>query len=262
MQTAESLKQNEYILVEHFDITTVTVSRKTSSADMDALGIKLTDEQLAALCGAPSGSTVEAEFIDEAMQEISEVNDKEKVEEIPPGLHLKVKNKDYINDYNHVILYPAGEEDGPISMEVYVKLVDFRSGAAKGKSFTGVGGYMIARIVRMMKQLKNFTKIRLQAAGGRTWKSRKPGERWYGYVAWPRYGFDMELRDFTTQMFPFFQHQPVGLSSCVRVSQVLALGKDGEAFWKAVGDGWDMTFDVTANCSSIEKLSKCLDFEV
>jgi hypothetical protein len=75
---------NEDLLNHTFQMSSVIVSREEENCDLDALGIKLTNEELAGLCGAPSGSNVQARLVMEPAQETSEVNGKKKSRKSPP----------------------------------------------------------------------------------------------------------------------------------------------------------------------------------
>lgn len=252
----------ETALHVHFNLSSGTVCRVTPTCDIDAIGFTLTDEEIIGLSGAPTGSVVTAYFEPEPAIDASKINDGNKVEEVPPGLYLKVLNPDYIGTYNQVILYPIEADNDRIAVGIYIKLVDFLPKAADKKSFTGIGGYMVAAIARAARPNPDILEIRLQAAGGRSWNDRTEGGRWYGYAAWPKYGFDMPVHQLTTSMYPFFKYEPPKLAACVYVSEVLALGKSGAEFWKTVGDGWDMTFNLDPGGKSLPALSSYLKFEV
>jgi len=104
--------------------------------------------------------------------------------------------------------------------------------------------------------------MRLQAAGGRSWNHRTGGGRWYGYAAWPRYGFDMPVHQLTRDLYGYFKYEPADLAACEMVSEVPASGKSGHEFWKAVGDGWDMSFSLARGSTSLSILSDYLNIEV
>lgn len=255
----------EAVLKTHFDQTTMVINRQKNDAK-DALGILLTDDQIGGLCGAPTKSTITVTVKHEADEDVSKKNDMKKTEVVPGGLLLTVTNSDYINSKNEVIIYPVDEGqddngDDRVSLGVYIKLVDFLP--ANGKAFAGIGAYMIAAIARATRSRQDILRMRLQAAGGRSWNDRnEQGQRWYGYASWPKYGFDMDLHEITTSMFPSFNYDPKGLKSCKKISDVLALGKGGAEFWKVVGDGWDMEFDLSADSPSFRILNAFLKTEV
>jgi len=250
----------EEVLSEHFNLHTVEVKQDVQHS-IDALGIELTDAQIATLAGAPSGSKVVTSVIG-PYRDVSKKNDANKEEDVPGGLLLTVTNPDYIGTQNEVIVYTMivtnAQQQDEISFGIYIKLVDFDRSLNK-KTFAGMGAYFTAVIVRAAKSFDGCKEIRLQAAGGRSWNDRLPppvGGRWYGYITWPKYGFDMDLTELTQSIIPYFKYDPEGLSTCRTVSDVLGL-KGGYDFWKVAGDGWDMVFDLTTN-SSVEILNKFL----
>lgn len=255
------IKTLEVVLRKHFDSASTKIDR--SEIDLEnALGFDLTHEQICGLCGAPSGSEIKV-TLSESYTDESKKNNINKDEDVPGGVLFTVKNPYYIGNENKVIMYyvskinAQGQESG--SFGLYIKLTDFETGGIF-KTFKGFGAYMTAAIAFAAKGIDGLTEIRLQAAGGRSWNDRdSTGARWFGYISWPKYGFDMDLQSPTLEMLPHFAHAPKLLGSCKKVSDVLALA-GGYEFWKVVGDGWDMIFDLEGT-KSFEILNKFLEAE-
>jgi len=248
----------DQLVLPNFDSSTVTVNRSVPNVVIMALGFELTDTELAGLCGAPTGSTVDVSLKRSVSYDPSRKNDVDKFEIVPGGLLLSVRSSAYIASKNEVIVYSMEVRPGQLQYGIYIKLVDFLE-KGKGRAFPGIAGCFVKAIVDSASSHVDFVQLRLHAAGGRSWNDRdNTGARWYGYVAWPRYGFDMNVDNLTKALFPLFKYEPKNLNACNKVSDVLALGKSGQEFWKVVGDGWDMSFDLSPSSSSFKTLNAFL----
>jgi hypothetical protein len=209
--------------------------------------VKLTTSQLLNLCAIPNDSNVSLAW-KENWTEV-EIPDGEQV---PSGLHVTVINSELIASANEFILFtePSG------SQSIYFKLIDLRP-RLKSNTETvlkGLAGKIVATIVSEAQKL-SFTRIRLLAAGGRTWPDREPGVRWGGYAAWPLYGFNMEILESDIALHEFFKFFPKYLST---YGTVLALraAEGGLDYWKICGSGDYMEFDLSAESESIHRLKE------
>jgi hypothetical protein len=227
----------------HFDDSTVRVVRNGLTISR-IIGVDLDDAQIIGLAGAPKGSTVQLLF--KQSWTPAEVED----EAVPPGLYFIVTEPAYIRTENWVGIFRESEN----KLGIYLKLIDFHPGRIRG-----LAARMIARIVRTTWGIPEIATVRLFAAGGRSSIDLDPnsGERWGGFVAWPTYGFDMELLPETIAMAPHFPYSPRGLASCRFVRDVLKL-TGGRDYWKLVGDGDQMEFDPGQTSDSIATLDAYL----
>lgn len=127
---------------------------------------------------------------------------------------------------------------------VYVKLVV----ATKPAPLAYLAGLMLCRMMEQMdtipKSQLRFDDVSMLAAGGRTWLPMiaTTGERWSGWMVWPKYGFDMPIMAKTVAIFGSFPYVPKLKPAPSNVSDLLALDK-GPEFWQIVGDGSYMHFD-------------------
>jgi len=225
---------------KHFDHNSVTVQPRTINIP-GVMGFDLTRDQILGLSGALSGSTVTI-FV-KRYWTVQEVGD----EEVPAGLFFKVENATYISSHNIIGVF---RDDPPGSCSLYLKLIDFITPTPS--ALKGLAARMLAVIVREALKLSGIKRLRLYAAGGRTWPDRDSatGERWGGYVAWPTYGFDMLLCPETIKLTSLFPYCPPKLTACTKVSEVLALKPLEREYWKVVGDGDYMDFDLSATSSA------------
>lgn len=221
---------------KHFAHDTVVVRWEKKVNPLQFPGLGLDDDKVIQLSGAPTDSLVKVHFKPNWTSE--EIGD----EDVPPGILLQVQNSHYISSSNEIVLFRDGVGD---RYGLYLKLIDLKPGGPKG-----FAARMLAIMVRQMLNLQKFTRMRLYAAGGRTFPITNPStdRRWGGYVAWPNYGFDMPILPETTEMFEHFLYCPPNLSSSSKVSEVLEL-ELGKEFWKVVGDGSYMDFDLSISGS-------------
>lgn len=245
----------------HFDPSKSHVVHLDRRAMLDTLGVTLTASELIVLAGAPVGSIVTIEKIDESEEPPGPFDPPQKVEGIPAGLLLTVQNSGYIAGVNKVVLF--NERDDAQSISIYVKLVMFHPRALHPNVPKGVGALMLRSMLDGARNLAHFprpfAKMTLMAAGGRNWgKNAVTGDRWSGYAVWPKYGFDAAILAVTTALFPRFPYHPENLSSCRMVSELLALAPGGPEFWHMVGDGWYMDFDMSPGSTSESRLSAFL----
>jgi hypothetical protein len=213
----------------HFNSATVTVN--TSGLNFQALlGMSLTNEQIKKIAGAPSGSTITPYRLGQAVTKGTE--------DIPPGVYFKVENANYIRSANKIGIYRASD----VNYGIYINSVDFKSGGPKG-----MAARMLAVVIRQALAIGNINVLRLYAAGGRSWPPLNPNtkERWGGYYAWPLYGFDMELPRHTLELAKEFPHYPEEIRTRRKVSEVLKC-QGGKEYWRIVGDGDYMEFDLSS----------------
>lgn len=234
---------------------------------LDGLGAKLVSEKeqlsgfapedIFELCAVPRNSEVEVKLVTDWEGKLEDP-----AELVPAGLHITVRAAGVINTTNEFVIYKRGDvEDAELWL--YLKLIDFGSGAPKG-----VGKELVRRIASAARRL-DFVGLRLQAAGGRNWEPRNvdTGERWGGYYVWAKCGFDGSLteEDETGRGFrdivKYFPHVPGKLSKCTTVLQVAELD-NGLDWWKLCGDGSYMTFMVQElNGPSWRRLDPSLEDE-
>jgi hypothetical protein len=225
----------------HFDSSTVTVNPPT--LDYQALlGMTLADDQIKKISGAPTGSTVTPYYLQERAREGTE--------DIPPGVYFRVTNDQYIRSANKIgIFKPSSSNYG-----IYINSIDFRAGGPKS-----LAARMLAVIIRQAVSIGNIKVLRLYAAGGRKWPPMDGIERWGGYFAWPLYGFDMELLEHTFNFAKEFPHIPPEIRSRRKVSEVLEC-PGGKEYWRLVGDGHYMEFDLSSESTwSVRTLSTFLE---
>lgn len=230
---------------EHFDGTTCKVEK--SGVDIRrAMGFDLTDRHLVKLVGAPTNSKIRLELKHDWTEE--EVADGE---EVPRGLLVTIENEKYYDTPAEVVVFLDGLKDRPA---VYVKLIMFRD----NPELKGIAGHMISIMANAAKELPGATRLKLWAAGGLLWEDLAPGERWGGYAAWPKYGFDCVIPSPTKILIPHFRYFPPGLSGCQHVSDVLSL-RGGKEFWRVAGEGSYMNFALRSGSNSWIVLDKFLN---
>lgn len=224
----------------------------------DFIGCSFEDVELIGLAGAPEGSIVTVSTKGPTQDDPGYDDPPDKIEQVPEGLLLTVKNQDYISKKNEVVIYRSSED----SLALYIKLVDFN----KNFGFSGVGALMVRSMLETIDKMApgpTFDRLRLMAAGGRSWGDRErtadgaAQDRWIGYNVWPKMGFDMDLHEKTHSMLPYFEKYPKKLKDCKTVQDVLALPDGGRDFWLTVGDGWYMEFGL-ARPEPKERLNKYL----
>jgi hypothetical protein len=226
----------------HFNSSNITIAAQIPDTQ-SLLRLPLTNDQIISLSGAPSGSSIAFSVLAQPTTLGSE--------DVPAGVFFEVRNTTYIRTKNVIGVF----RDAASHYGIYIKSVDLSAGAPKG-----MAARMLAVIVRQAFAIGGFSRVRLLAAGGRSWSDLDPstGERWGGYVAWPTYGFDMDLHPKTLAMVPSFPFYPRGLRSQRKVSELLSL-PGGREFWKSVGDGLYMDFDLSApSAQSVKTLDTFL----
>lgn len=211
----------------------------------------LTPSQLVQLCAIPCGSDVQVAWVKEWTEEA--IPDGELV---PAGLHVVVKNADFLATQNEFMIYTDPTEKGK---SVYLKLIDLRTfpASAPETRLNGMGGQIVKRMADAARAA-HFVRLRLLAAGGRTWPDRVSGTRWGGYAAWPKYGFNAEIEGTDLTLFKEFQYHPKGLPSCRTVLEIMGLD-GGPDFWKMCGSGHYMEFDLRAGSPSAKRLDAWLN---
>lgn len=197
------------------------------------IGYPLSDEDIIHLSGAPSGAVVSCVYkVAWAPHEVGS-------DRPHPGLYFYV-NHAYVPGGNCIGLCLVTPPGGASKFVLYVKDVSFVRGSAP----PGLAGAMLARMARRCLRLGIAT-MEMLAAGGRLWRDMAPGQRWAGYAAWARYGFDMRLiaQDFALlQHFPHFPPHLNGPPACTTVQEVVKT-QDGLDWWKMCGTGHFMSFD-------------------
>lgn len=216
----------------HFDSAPVLVDR--NGLDIPTLvGYPLSDDDIAQLSGAPGGAKVVCVY--KPYWFPKDVG----ADRPDPGLYFYVSHA-YIPGHNCIGLCLVSAAGGARQFRLYVKDVSF----VKGTAPVGLAGAMIARMARGCLRL-GVDSMKLLAAGGRLWNDSLPGQRWTGYSAWARYGFDMPLIPQDLALLQDFPHFPAHLSGpppCGTVQEVVKTA-DGMDWWKMVGNGHFMTFD-------------------
>lgn len=231
----------------HFDALPVNVDR--NGLDIASLvGVPLSDMDIQHLSGAPAGAKVLCEY------KASWSPGTTGADKPDPGLYFYVWHQ-FIHSANCIGLALVKGHDGIPYMRMYIKDVFLNSAAPPG-----LAGAMVARIARRCLRL-GISEMRLLAAGGRRWPSLPTGQRWGGYVAWARYGFDMPLLTVDTGLFPAFPYFPahlLGPPQCSTVQELIRTD-DGLAWWKLCGNGHFMSFDCSKpNTDSIVLLDRVL----
>jgi hypothetical protein len=218
-----------------FDSSTIEVDWQ-GIAPASYVGISLTDDQVKLLSGAPSGSKVTVKYRSAADWQREGTG----ADRPPPGLYFYITGPGIMPHAQNVVgIYQNADSTAGLYLKDIMLSDSLPEGAA---------GRMLVRMARAGVEL-GIKELRLLGAGGRSWPSMLGAERWKGYTAWPGYGFDMPLHQLTKGIVGQFPHHPPGLGSCYTVGDVLAR-PDGGLFWRIVGDGWFMTFDLTSKDTS------------
>lgn len=222
----------------HFDPTKSSVKANPLNDQLKSLGFgrKLSDTELIALCGAPIKSKLELSYVPASTS--GEIT--------PEGVKVEIDNSTYFDHPMGLIFYI----DTKGNRGVYIKLVV----VGKSTPIAATSGLILESMLRandaISKASDKFSEYRMLAAGGRSWANiGSSKQRWGGYAAWPRYGFNMPLSQETLDMFPHFPYVPPlgksAIGTCNTVFELLALNK-GRDFWDLVGDGWYMNFDTAS----------------
>ncbi|VWD54286.1 hypothetical protein BLA18110_07936 [Burkholderia lata] len=191
------------------------------------------DELLVSLCGALTGSTIEA-YLEDTTR-----------------LTFEVTNPTFIASTNKVSIIRRA--DGDVLELGKIDLVD--------DTIPGLGAVMLWRIVRACDAL-GISRITAYAVGGRKAAVVPGGPRLSGYYAWPRFGFDAAIPHQSgdeAALFQYFPGYPDGLADG-RLQSLRALfgARLGRYFWRVAGtDRW-MTFDVAPQSQSVLTLENYL----
>ncbi|WP_321911336.1 hypothetical protein [Burkholderia cepacia] len=191
------------------------------------------DALLVSLCGAPSGSDVQA-YLDSA--------DK---------LTFAVTHPTLIRSENRISVFRTVD-----TRVLELRAIDLADGAV-----AGLGAAMLWRIVRACDTL-DIARISALAMGGRKSPPEPGGPRLHGYYAWPRFGFDAPIPGAHADeaaLFQYFQGYPVGLADgSLRSLRTLYATRVGRDFWRVAGSHRWMTFDVTPHGASVLTLQDYL----
>ncbi|WP_412025412.1 hypothetical protein [Burkholderia cepacia] len=193
----------------------------------------VSDELLVSLCGAPSGSEIQA-YLDSADR-----------------LTLSVTHPALIRSENRVSVVRKSD----------VSALELRTIDLVDHAIAGLGAVMLWRIVRACDTL-GIAQIRTLAAGGRKVAPKPGGRRLFGYYAWPRFGFDAPIpapHGDEAALFQYFQEDPAGLADgSLRTLRALYSTRFGRDFWRVAGSHRWMTFDVTPHGKSVQTLQEYL----
>ncbi|MBW5804290.1 hypothetical protein FOZ70_05945 [Burkholderia sp. COPS] len=191
------------------------------------------DALLVALCGAPSGSDIQA-YLDSAGK-----------------LTFAVTHPTLIRSENRISVFRTVD-----TRVLELRAIDLADGAV-----AGLGAAMLWRIVRACDTL-DIARISALAMGGRKSPPEPGGPRLHGYYAWPRFGFDAPIPGAHADeaaLFQYFQGYPVGLADgSLRSLRTLYATRVGRDFWRVAGSHRWMTFDVTPHGASVLTLQDYL----
>lgn len=197
------------------------VIRSPSMIDVQVGDEPLSLNALARLSGCPAGGTISVDADDEAV-------------------FLTVRHEKWITNArsNRNFVEIRSDDDG---YYLYLDYIWFSDDCPKGS-----GAVALLRMALEAKRL-GFTRIDLLAAGGTGIKSGKWTEKFWGFELWPRLGFDTLLQPAILALTEKIPH----LSHIKKVSELIAVDLD---WWKINGDGWEMSFDLTAGSASWDTL--------
>lgn len=213
---------------------TVTVRRDGRTVDL--LGVELDDSVLARLAGAFSGSVLEAK-----------VRPKEE-------LRLYVTHRDWVQETRTNVV-SLGLRGGDLVLEL--ESINLTESAP-----CGLAPVMLWRMVRVCQEL-GVNYITLLAAGGRLVRLDQGKPRYWGYYAWPRFGFNFSLRSdaeyvsavtFLEAEFPYY---PAGITQCQDLLSLMSL-PGGDKLWCVGGFQATMDFDLAPASLSIQTLTNYL----
>ena len=210
----------------------------------EQLGQKISDSEIMRLLGVPFNSVITGQ-----------------VKTSWPNLGAdKPASGFYFNvEHPYFELFEVGFCQYPNHFGLYLKDIKINH----DKAPPGFGGRCIGRMVRQCLR-QGVHKLNLLAAGGRLWPPRNnAGDRWAGYNAWARMGFDMDLespqikagfgQNPNTILMSQFPCYPADIANCITVQDILAI-EGGAEWWRTCGTGWHMEFD----CSSSQSKSVLL----
>lgn len=128
---------------------------------------------------------------------------------------------------------------------VYIDLVLFESSGIKG-----FGASAFLRMAQTAQQLE-FQRIDLLAAGGTGYKNTW-SRVFNGFHSWARFGFNAKLWPETLEKLKDYPH----LQGCTELWDIIELDPD---WWKANGDGSELSFDLRENSRSWHTLYTYLE---
>ncbi|WP_442808308.1 hypothetical protein [Trinickia soli] len=180
------------------------------------------DTTLAHLCGAPRNATVDMYSDGQA-------------------LIFEVTHPSLIATHNRIEV----RTDPDRRFYVYLNKIHYGANAP-----AGIGVAMLCRIVRACLAL-GIGSIHGYAIGGRKTATPKGMQRFLGYYAWPRYGFDGVFGEQDDQpLIAHYPHFPAGIADgSVRSLQRLLDREGGPHFWFVNGTARSVRFDVAAGSS-------------
>ncbi len=215
---------------EWFDDDLPVSRDEVDAADM--LGMAdVTDTTLVHLCGAPRDATIEM-FSD------------------GQALIFEVRHRSLIPTHNRIEV----RVDTDRRLFVYFNKIDFGANAP-----AGIGVAMLCRIVRACLAL-GIGSIRGYAIGGRQTATPPGRQRFMGYYAWPRYGFDGTFGGADDEALrAYYPHFPAGVASgAVRSLNHLLDQAGGAQYWFVNGTARAVCFEVAAFSGSMLMLNKYL----
>lgn len=181
----------------------------------------LSKKTLQILAGCPAGGTVKVSVRNGAIVLASQ--------------HEKwIDNEN--NDTNVVWL-----ERRSIGYVLYLDYIWFSEACPKA-----FGAVALLRMAQLAQNL-GFVQLVLLAAGGTGVKGAQWTQPFWGFETWPRLGFDTDLYP---EILDLIRHEP-HLVGMTKVSQIIAADLP---WWKAKGDGAEMSFDLTSNSASWDTL--------
>lgn len=191
-------------------------------ANLEMNGELLSDKALQILAGCPAGGKVKV------------------YEKDAQTIVLTSRHADYIENRNH----DTNVVEIQRTTAGYVLYLDYIWFSEKCPP--GLGAVALLRMAQVAQQL-GFSRMGLLAAGGTGIKQGGWNEPYWGFATWPRFGFDTELQPV---MKGLLKTQP-NLANLQYVSEVIAIDRE---WWKANGDGWEMSFDLRSGSKSWQTL--------
>lgn len=186
-------------------------------------GRRLGKRVLQALAGCPAGGEVTLKLVDSHV------------------IRMQVRHRRYIENQNQDtnVIEIRREVPGYV---LYLDYIWFSRRACP----EGLGAVALLRMAQAAQSL-GFVRMELLAAGGSGVKGVAWAEPYWGYVAWPRFGFDAEIQP---AMLSVMQTYPK-LAQLRYVSELLAVDLE---WWRQHGDGWQMAFDLRPDSKSWQTL--------
>lgn len=198
----------------------------------DILGMEhIPDITLVHLCGAPRNATVDMYSDGQA-------------------LIFEVTHSSLIPTRNHIEVRLSPDRQ----FYVYLKQIHYGANAPDG-----IGAATLCRIVRACLAL-GIGSIHAYALGGRKTATPKGMQRFLGYYAWPRYGFDGAFGGQDDEpLIGHYPYLPAGVADgSVRSLHQLLDREGGVQFWFVNGTARNVRFEVAAGSLSMLRLDKYL----